>query len=170
MPQPFAAISASERGSGIGLEPNLIRFDPIPVPSRSCTRLERHREVAREKAERRSIERPRRAGRLFSVEEGLMADEDEKAELERLRKENEALKKGASSSVRMKVSEKGALSIYGYGTLSSDTVQGTVAEATGHVRRHSIVYCCARSGIEGKGLGLCRLAIVADLPHSSTIS
>jgi len=44
-----------------------------------------------------------------------MADEDSKAELERLRKENAALKKGASSNVRMKVSEKGALSVYGMG-------------------------------------------------------
>jgi hypothetical protein len=44
-----------------------------------------------------------------------MSNEDMKAELERLRKENEALKKGASSSIRMKVSEKGALSIYGMG-------------------------------------------------------
>ena len=44
-----------------------------------------------------------------------MSDDHMKAELERLRKENEALKKGASSSVRMKVSEKGALSIYGMG-------------------------------------------------------
>ena len=44
-----------------------------------------------------------------------MSDEHLKDELERLRKENEALKKGASSSVRMKVSEKGALSIYGMG-------------------------------------------------------
>jgi hypothetical protein len=44
-----------------------------------------------------------------------MADEDLKAELERLRKENAALKKGASSNVRMKVSEKGALSVYGMG-------------------------------------------------------
>ena len=44
-----------------------------------------------------------------------MPDEDLKGELERLRKENEALKKGASSNIRMKVSEKGAVSIYGMG-------------------------------------------------------
>ena len=42
-----------------------------------------------------------------------MSDEDLKAELERLRNENAAFKKGATSSVRMKVSEKGAVSIYG---------------------------------------------------------
>ena len=41
-----------------------------------------------------------------------MSDEDE---FERLRKENEALKKSASSSIRMKVSEKGAVSVYGMG-------------------------------------------------------
>jgi hypothetical protein len=44
-----------------------------------------------------------------------MSDEDLKAELERLRNENAALKKGASAGMRMKVSEKGALSIYGMG-------------------------------------------------------
>ena len=44
-----------------------------------------------------------------------MSGEDLKAELERLRKENAALKKGASSGIRMKVSEKGAVSIYGMG-------------------------------------------------------
>jgi hypothetical protein len=44
-----------------------------------------------------------------------MSDEDPKAELERLRKENAALKKEATSSIRMKVSEKGALSVYGMG-------------------------------------------------------
>ena len=44
-----------------------------------------------------------------------MSDEDLKAALARLRKENAALKKDASSSIRMKVSEKGALSIYGMG-------------------------------------------------------
>ena len=44
-----------------------------------------------------------------------MSDEDLKAELERLRSENAALKKGVSTSIRMKVSEKGAVSIYGMG-------------------------------------------------------
>ena len=44
-----------------------------------------------------------------------MADEEIKAELERLRRENAALKRGASSGIRMKVSEKGAVSVYGMG-------------------------------------------------------
>jgi hypothetical protein len=44
-----------------------------------------------------------------------MSDEQMKAELDRLRSENAALKKGASSGVRMKVSEKGAVSVYGMG-------------------------------------------------------
>ena len=44
-----------------------------------------------------------------------MPDEDLKAELERLRNENAALKKGAARGISMKVSEKGALSIYGMG-------------------------------------------------------
>ena len=44
-----------------------------------------------------------------------MSDKDEKDELKRLRNENAALKKGTSSNVRMKVSEKGAVSVYGMG-------------------------------------------------------
>lgn len=44
-----------------------------------------------------------------------MTDEDLQAELARLRNENAALKKGASTGITMKVSEKGALSIYGMG-------------------------------------------------------
>ena len=41
--------------------------------------------------------------------------EDMKAELDRLRAENAALKKVGSKGVSMKVSEKGGLSIYGLG-------------------------------------------------------
>jgi hypothetical protein len=44
-----------------------------------------------------------------------MSDEDLKAELERLRQENAALKSGATFGIRMKVSEKGAISVYGMG-------------------------------------------------------
>ena len=40
---------------------------------------------------------------------------DLKAELERLRNENAALKKGSSTGLTMKVSDKGALSVYGMG-------------------------------------------------------
>ena len=44
-----------------------------------------------------------------------MSDDELKAELERLRQENATLKKGAASGLRLKVSEKGALSVYGMG-------------------------------------------------------
>ena len=44
-----------------------------------------------------------------------MADEDLQAELERLRKENEALKRGTGRATYLKVSEKGGVSVYGLG-------------------------------------------------------
>ena len=44
-----------------------------------------------------------------------MSDADLKAELERLRAENEALKNKSQRAVHMKVSEKGGLSVYGLG-------------------------------------------------------
>ena len=44
-----------------------------------------------------------------------MADEDVQAELARLRAENEALKQKRGGSTSMKVSEKGAVSVYGLG-------------------------------------------------------
>ena len=44
-----------------------------------------------------------------------MSDEDLKAELERLRQENAALRRGSASGIRLKVSEKGAVSAYGLG-------------------------------------------------------
>jgi hypothetical protein len=46
----------------------------------------------------------------------LMASEEElKAEIERLRAENETLKKPARGQMALKVSAKGALSVYGLG-------------------------------------------------------
>jgi len=44
-----------------------------------------------------------------------MSDDDLRAELARLQKENAALKQGAAKGISMKVSEKGGLSIYGLG-------------------------------------------------------
>ena len=53
--------------------------------------------------------------RRFTKLGKLMSDDDLKNELERLRKENAALKKGAATGISMKVSEKGGLSVYGMG-------------------------------------------------------
>ncbi len=44
-----------------------------------------------------------------------MADDDMKAELERLRAENERLKGRQTRGVSLKVSEKGGVSVYGLG-------------------------------------------------------
>lgn len=45
----------------------------------------------------------------------MAGDEDVGAELERLRAENEALKRGARRGTHLRVSEKGAVSVYGLG-------------------------------------------------------
>ena len=44
-----------------------------------------------------------------------MSDEDLKAELERLKQENERLKNRQTRGVSLKVSEKGGVSVYGLG-------------------------------------------------------
>jgi hypothetical protein len=44
-----------------------------------------------------------------------MSDDDGRRELERLRAENERLKKTASRGMTIKVSEKGGVSVYGLG-------------------------------------------------------
>jgi hypothetical protein len=50
-----------------------------------------------------------------TLQGGTVSDEDLRAELERLRRENESLKKGAVRGVSLKVSEKGGVSVYGLG-------------------------------------------------------
>ncbi len=44
-----------------------------------------------------------------------MSDEDMKAELDKLRAENEALKRTSSKGLSLRVSAKGGLSVYGLG-------------------------------------------------------
>jgi hypothetical protein len=44
-----------------------------------------------------------------------MSEEDLKAELQRLKAENEALKNRSSKAISIKVSEKGGVSVYGLG-------------------------------------------------------
>jgi hypothetical protein len=46
---------------------------------------------------------------------GMPTEEELKAEIDRLRAENEKLKKPARGQMSLKVSEKGALSVYGLG-------------------------------------------------------
>lgn len=45
----------------------------------------------------------------------MVNDEDEASELERLRAENEALKKATARGLTLRVSEKGGVSVYGLG-------------------------------------------------------
>jgi hypothetical protein len=52
---------------------------------------------------------------LPARKEHCMADDTVQAELERLRAENEALKGRAAKGINLKVSEKGAVSVYGLG-------------------------------------------------------
>jgi hypothetical protein len=60
-----------------------------------------------------------------------MSDDEMKTELERLRTENAALKKGASAGTSMKVSDKGAVSVYGMGRFPV-AVQGAMAPPSRH--------------------------------------
>jgi hypothetical protein len=57
----------------------------------------------------------RRCGITESGTQIMATEEELKAELERLRKENEALKRPTRGQISMRVSEKGGLSVYGLG-------------------------------------------------------
>jgi hypothetical protein len=48
-------------------------------------------------------------------EENTMVDEELRSEIEKLRAENEALKRSSSKGLSLRVSEKGAVSVYGLG-------------------------------------------------------
>ena len=77
-----------------------------------------------------------------------MTDEDLRAEIERLRSENEALKKGAVKGVSLKVSAKGGVSVYGLGRFPitlyqeqwlklldmSDDIRAFIAEHKGELK------------------------------------
>lgn len=56
----------------------------------------------------------RAAKSVLSIK-SMASDDELKAEIERLRAENEALKKPSRGQMSLKVSEKGALSVYGLG-------------------------------------------------------
>ena len=58
--------------------------------------------------------------------------DDQQAEIERLRTENERLKKATHAKLATKVSEKGALSVYGMGRFPVTPTQGAMAEASRH--------------------------------------
>src|SRR5438067_4985449 len=112
---------------------------PRPPRCRRPSHLRRtRRPAARVRGRRRTRSRPRgrqprcRRGRFrwmqdrgrFQSREGtathlpgrtIMSDEDLKAEVERLRRENEALKQRTVRGVSLKVSEKGGVSVYGLG-------------------------------------------------------
>jgi hypothetical protein len=63
-----------------------------------------------------------------------MADDDVKAELERLRAENEALKKASRpGGLAIKVSEKGGVSVYGLGRFPVTLYQEQWEKLLGHV-------------------------------------
>ena len=81
-----------------------------------------------------------------------MSDEELKAELERLRSENAALKKVGSSPVRMKVSEKGALSIYGMGRFPVTLYKEQWLKLLGMADEISRLHRGERGAVEDKSL------------------
>jgi hypothetical protein len=69
-----------------------------------------------------------------------MADDTQQAELARLRAENEALKGRAAKGLNLKVSKKGALSVYGLGRFPCDALQRAMGEASGDGEGHPRVH------------------------------
>jgi len=73
----------------------------------------------------------------------MAEEEDLQAEIERLRAENEALKSRSSREIRLKVSEKGGVSLYGIRRFPVtfyadewDTILGQADEIRSFIREH----------------------------------
>ena len=82
-----------------------------------------------------------------------MTQEDLQAELERLKKENEELKQNRrSGSVSMKVSPKGAVSVYGLGRFPVTLYKEQWEKLLGHERRYQNLPRRQQSDIENKGV------------------
>src|SRR3982750_3133407 len=89
-----------------------------------------------------------------------MSDEDLRAELERLRAENQALKKTSSKGISLKVSEKGGVSVYGLGRFPitlykeqwaklldlSDQIKAFIAENESSLKTKQWEARCSREG------------------------
>ena len=61
-----------------------------------------------------------------------MSDEDLRAEIEKLRVENDQLKTKGVRGLSLKVSEKGAVSLYGVRPVPRDSLQRAVDKNPGH--------------------------------------
>ena len=75
-----------------------------------------------------------------------MSGENLNDEIERLRKENEALKKSASS-IRMKVSEKGAVSVYGMGRFPVTLYKEQWLTSQGSSRFFDLAQCAGGASV-----------------------
>ena len=85
------------------------RYDPL-------LRRGVHRAIAALRAQLTAYKQRHSATEIRLSKSGKQLSEEElKAEIDRLRAENESLKKPARGKMSLKVSEKGALSVYGLG-------------------------------------------------------
>ena len=91
--------------------------------------------------------------------------EDVQAELDRLKAENERLKGAQSRGMSMKVSEKGALSVYGLGRFPVTLYKEQWTKLLGDGRGHQGVPARQRRQAEDEGVGLTRRAAGTPPPR-----
>ena len=83
-----------------------------------------------------------------------MADDDLKAEVERLKAENERLKSQRGRNASLKVSEKGGVSVYGLGRFPVTLYKEQVDQTARDGRRDQGVHRSARRRAEGQAGGI----------------